>query len=48
MNPGSVILVDDCQRRDDREIVERWVREYPGWTLEWIPTEKNAALLIRE
>jgi predicted O-methyltransferase YrrM len=48
MNPGSAILVDDCQRRDDREIVERWVREYPGWTLEWIPTEKNAALLIRE
>ena len=47
LNPGAALLVDDCVREDDRQTVERWVREYPGWDLEWIRTEKRAALLRR-
>jgi len=47
LNPGAIVLVDDCIRREDRESVMMWMSEFPGWDLEWVPTEKKAALLRR-
>ena len=47
LKPGAVVLVDDCVRQEDRQTVEQWIRQVPGWDLEWIRTEKMAALLRR-
>ena len=29
--PGAVVVLDDAERPGEREIVERWQRELPGW-----------------
>lgn len=47
LNPGAIVLVDDCIRPEDQQTVWKWVREFPEWDLEWIRTEKKAALLRR-
>ncbi|MCB9284432.1 MAG: class I SAM-dependent methyltransferase [Lewinellaceae bacterium] len=47
LNPGATVLVDDCIRPDDKHTVEKWVRDHPEWTVEWVQTEKLAAVLNR-
>jgi len=42
---GMVVLLDDAARPDEKIIVERWCREFPGLTHEFIPAEKGAAVL---
>lgn len=45
--PDAVILVDDYCRADEKMMVTRWMQETPGFTLETVPTEKEAAILRR-
>ncbi|MFD8377406.1 class I SAM-dependent methyltransferase [Streptomyces sp. NPDC059679] len=41
------IIMDDASRPDEREIVERWCREFPDWSSEFIDHEKGTAVLTR-
>lgn len=45
LSDDAVILLDDADRRDEKEIVKRWLREFDGFCLEKIATEKGAAIL---
>ena len=45
LSPNAVILVDDCVRATDRAAVEQWVKEYSGFEVNWIGTEKGACVL---
>lgn len=44
---GSTVVVDDYRRSPEREMVDRWMKDSPGWTLDEAPLEKGAALLTR-
>lgn len=49
MNPGCMIILDDYGRDMDKEIVGRWLKEYPTLQLEReIPTEKGAVILRKD
>ena len=28
--PGALVLVDDCKRAEERDIVDRWIKEFDG------------------
>ena len=43
--PGALIVVDDGDRRDEREMVRRWTSEVEGVTAEHLPFAKGAWLL---
>lgn len=43
--PCASIVLDDGRRRGEREIVRRWVREYPDIKTEWVPTRKGTWVL---
>lgn len=45
MRPGAAVVLDDYKRADEREIVSRWRRLYPDWTLQALPHTKGTALL---
>ena len=46
LTPGAHIILDDCQREKERNIVRRWQEEFPDrLDLERIPLEKGAALI---
>lgn len=45
LSDDAVILLDDAYRKDEREIIKRWLKEFGGLCLEMIDTEKGAALL---
>ena len=37
LRSGGRILLDDAARRDEREIVRRWLAEFPGLTSQYLP-----------
>ena len=41
------IIVDDCNRTEDRESIERWLKEYPEFSAQWYFTEKGTCVLSR-
>ena len=43
--PGAVVLIDDASRPDEREIVKRWLLEFPELHLQTIPAEKGLVAL---
>ena len=43
----ATIFVDDGVRADEREIIDRWLREDPGFVAHMIPSEKEAWVLRR-
>lgn len=45
LTPGSVILVDDGDRPDERQVVERWQAEVPGLQATHLALTKGAWLL---
>jgi predicted O-methyltransferase YrrM len=48
LSANAVIVVDDADRDNERAMVDRWLREYPGWKLERRDTEKGTVLLFRD
>ncbi|MBK7408408.1 MAG: class I SAM-dependent methyltransferase [Saprospirales bacterium] len=48
LNPDATILVDDCIRPEDRQTVEKWIHDFPDWEVEWVRTEKLAAVIRRK
>ncbi|MDX3225321.1 class I SAM-dependent methyltransferase [Streptomyces sp. ME19-01-6] len=47
VNSDVRIFMDDASRPDELHIVERWCREYPDWSSEFIDHEKGTAVLKR-
>ena len=41
------ILLDDAGRTDEQTIVNMWIREFPEFRHEYVPAEKDAAVLRR-
>jgi predicted O-methyltransferase YrrM len=48
LSARALIVVDDCVRSDERDIVTRWQAEYPGWRTREYPHEKRTMVLRRE
>ncbi len=48
LSPGAIILVDDCIRPAERQMVERWKAAHPDLKIEWVFTEKRAAVLTEK
>ncbi len=48
LSPGAVVLLDDAARRGEKEIVDRWMIEYPSFEMEYVDTEKGAVILRRK
>jgi predicted O-methyltransferase YrrM len=44
----AVVLVDDANRSDEREMVRRWEAEFPGFTVTRIPVGEGTALFERD
>lgn len=45
LSDDAVIILDDADRPDETEIVKRWLREFPDFSLETVDTEKGTAIL---
>lgn len=45
LQPGGLILLDDADRADEQQIVQRWLNEFPLEQIKTDPTEKGAVLL---
>ncbi len=39
---GSLILVDDADRKGETAAIERWILEVPGTTVEWTPASDGS------
>jgi len=48
LSPEAVIMLDDADRPDEREIVARWDREFGPFSIERPATEKGCAILRRK
>jgi predicted O-methyltransferase YrrM len=47
LRPRATVVLDDHDRRDERETVERWLAEYPGFDCEIVEHERGTAVLRR-
>ena len=47
LSDRAVVLLDDAARDDEKEIVQRWLKEYPFFEAEYVDTEKGATILRR-
>lgn len=44
---NSVIFLDDAARDDEKEIVRRWLKDYPEFQTEYIDNERGCSILRR-
>lgn len=42
---GGTLLVDDCRRGEDMEVVKLWLKEFSHYSGDWVDTEKGAYIL---
>lgn len=42
-----VVLLDDADREDEKEIIDLWLEEYPEFHLEYMKNERGCAILTR-
>jgi predicted O-methyltransferase YrrM len=45
LSDGAVILIDDAHRKDEKEMVDIWMKEFDCFTQESFDTEKGAVVL---
>ena len=48
LSPNAVILVDDANREDEKEMVEMWCKEFPALKAEFIDTQTGLYILRKE
>jgi predicted O-methyltransferase YrrM len=48
LSNDAVILLDDAFRRDEKETVKRWLREFADFSLEELDLEKGAVVMRRQ
>lgn len=46
-NPNAVILIDDCAREQDNEVINDWLAEFKNYDSQWFDTEKGAYVLTK-
>ena len=44
---GAVVVLEDAARADEKKTAELWQREFPDFALEYVATEKGAAVFRR-
>lgn len=47
LSENAVVILDDAARSEEQEIVNRWLKEFPGFTHQYIYTEKGLSILRR-
>jgi predicted O-methyltransferase YrrM len=47
LSPDVLVVLDDAERSDEREILERWLKEHPEFSSQYLRHEKGTALLSR-
>lgn len=48
LNIGAIILIDDCRRVEDNNIVKKWMEDFSNnYSFEWIDTEKGTYQLVK-
>ena len=47
LSPSAMVILDDAARADEQSIVERWLKEYPVFSREYLLHEKGTAILRR-
>lgn len=45
LSPDALVVLDDHDRDDEREVVRRWLEQLPGWVAESVGHEKGTAVL---
>lgn len=48
LSDNALIIIDDYIRKEDKEAVDMWLREYPALKIHTINTEKGTAILSKE
>jgi predicted O-methyltransferase YrrM len=48
LSSSAAVFMDDADRDDERQIVDRWIAENPGFRVEKVECEKGCALLRSE
>jgi len=48
INQGAIILIDDCSRTQDNEVVNDWLKEFDNYDSKWFNTEKGAYILTKQ
>ena len=48
LDKNAVIILDDAGRKEEQEIVQMWLKEFPEFEHEFIPTEKGISVLRRK
>jgi predicted O-methyltransferase YrrM len=48
INPGGMLLIDDCKREPDKLVVNEWIKEFENYSGEWIETEKGSYVLKKK
>jgi len=48
MNLNAVVIIDDASRKDEQEMIKRWLEDYPDFQVETHNTEKGTVLLRRK
>ncbi|HEY9708969.1 MAG TPA: class I SAM-dependent methyltransferase [Oculatellaceae cyanobacterium] len=48
LSDDAIILLDDADRKDEEQIVNLWLKQFPGFELEKIATEKGTAILRKK
>ncbi|MEZ5082528.1 MAG: class I SAM-dependent methyltransferase [Bacteroidales bacterium] len=46
-NPDAVVLIDDCGREQDNEVIKDWLSEFNYYDSMWYDTEKGAFALTK-
>jgi len=47
LSKNAVILIDDALRKGEKEIIEKWLKEFPDFSYKFIKTEKGICVLRR-
>jgi predicted O-methyltransferase YrrM len=47
LSPQAVLILDDAFRPEEQAILQRWLREYPDFQVEYPPSRKGIAVLRR-
>ncbi|RNC85563.1 MAG: class I SAM-dependent methyltransferase [Balneola sp.] len=48
LDKNAVVILDDAGRKEEQESVQMWLKEFPGFEHEFIPTEKGISILRRK
>ncbi len=48
LSDNAIIVLDDADRKDEEQIVKRWLEQFQGLELEKIATEKGTAILRKK